>query len=272
LVWHVHDYVGGRPLSIRLLRVLARRCDFAVANSVSVARDLQASVPKLSVATVLNGVDVAHLSAAGSSTALDQLSALTEPAVGIVRVGLIGTFARWKGHETFLKALSELSPERVRGYVIGAPVYQTAGSQYSVSELADLASKLGVTDRVGFPGFVIDRAACLRALDIVVHASTAPEPFGLVVAEAMAAGRPVITTASGGAAELVRPGVTALTYRSGDSTSLAAAIQQLVDSPSLRSQLAEAGQLAAREQFTIDRFGQEIEEVYRQTGVLGRAA
>ena len=63
--------------------------------------------------------------------------------------------------------------------------------------------------RVGFTGF-LPPAPAMRALDVVVHASTRPEPFGLVIAEAMACGRAVITSASGGAAELVDAGEDAL--------------------------------------------------------------
>ena len=55
---------------------------------------------------------------------------------------------------------------------------------------------------MGFTGFVAHSAAAMRTLDVVVHASTEPEPFGLVIAEAMATGRPVIISYSGGAEEL----------------------------------------------------------------------
>ena len=57
------------------------------------------------------------------------------------------------------------------------------------TSFAQLARSLGVADRVGFTGFVHSPEATFRALDVVVHASTAPEPFGLVIAEAMACGR-----------------------------------------------------------------------------------
>lgn len=272
LLWHMHDYVSTRPTSMRLLRALGGRCDMAIGNSRSVTSDINTSLPRIRVTTVLNGVDVAGLSAPGPDVCLDALSGLPKAPAGTLRVGLVATFARWKGHTTFLRALAELSDIPVRGYVIGGPVYQTKGSQYSQSELEALASTLRLGGRVGFPGFVDDRAACLRALDVVVHASTEPEPFGLVVAEAMAVGRPLIMSATGGAAELVRPGIDALTHRPGDPTSLAAAIRQLVASPALRSRLGAAAQAAARERFSMDRFGIEMEEAYCQAGVGVEAA
>ena len=272
LLWHMHDYVGARHTSAWLLRALARRCQVAVANSKSVAADVKSTLPTLSVSTVLNGVDLAALSAAGPPAPLDELSALPPAAPDVIRVGLLSTFARWKGHEVFLRALATLPAERVRGYVIGAPVYQTHGSQYSRAELEALVASLGLTGRVGFPGFVADRAACLRALDVVVHASTEPEPFGLVIAEAMAAGRAVVMSTAGGAGELVVPGHDALTHTTGDPRSLAAAIERLVESPELRAQLASCAQQSARTRFSIDRFGREIEHAYWQAGSFAQAA
>ena len=85
-------------------------------------------------------------------------------------------------------------------------MYDTAGSQHTMEELQALADGLGLGGRVGFTGF-LPPAPAMRALDVVVHASTRPEPFGLVIAEAMACGRAVITSAAGGAAELVDAGV-----------------------------------------------------------------
>src|SRR5207247_439443 len=67
------------------------------------------------------------------------------------------------------------------------------------------------TDRVGFTGFLDDPASAMRALDIVVHASTQPEPFGLVIAEGMACGRAVIASRSGGSVEFIESGTNALT-------------------------------------------------------------
>ena len=108
----------------------------------------------------------------------------------MVRIGLVATFARWKGHARF-STRSRRLPESlpVRGYVIGGPVYETAGSQVSLDELRAAVAALGLEGRVGFTGFVEDAAQAMRALDVVVHASTEPEPFGLVIAEAMACAR-----------------------------------------------------------------------------------
>ena len=111
----------------------------------------------------------------------------------VVRVGLVATFARWKGHHLFLEAVARLPPSlNVRAYVIGGPVDKTEKSEVSIEELRKASARLGITDRVGFTGFVEDPAPAIRGLDVLVHASTEPEPFGLAIAEGMACGRAVV--------------------------------------------------------------------------------
>ena len=121
-----------------------------------------------------------------------------------------------EGAPTFLEAIARLPASlNVRAYVIGGALYETEGSQVSIAELRETSVRLGLTARVGFTGFVDDPAPAIRALDVVVHASTEPEPFGLVIAEALACGRPLVVSLAGGAAELVTPGVDAIAVPAG---------------------------------------------------------
>jgi glycosyltransferase involved in cell wall biosynthesis len=94
--------------------------------------------------------------------------------------------------------------------------------------------------------------AVYRALDVVVHASTRPEPFGLVSVEAMACGRAVVATPAGGSAELFTPGVHAVSAGSLGAASLADAIASLLDDGGLRRSIG----VRAREH-AVGRFGRE---------------
>ena len=123
---------------------------------------------------------------------------------------------------------------------------------------------LGLSGRVGLTGFVEDVPGVMRALDIVVHASTEPEPFGLTIAEGMASGRAVIVSAAGGAAEIVQDGVDALTCAPGDDEAMAARIETLTRDAALRHRLAAAARCSARERFDRDRMLGSVEAVYRQ--------
>jgi glycosyltransferase involved in cell wall biosynthesis len=263
LIWHVHDYVGARPLMRRLIGLHARRCDSAIANSNSVARDLDSVCGgKLKIHTVYNAVDLKRFSPCGPALELDSLCGLPPAPEGTIRVGLVATMARWKGHEVFLRALSMLPRDpAVRGYVIGGPIYATRGSQYSLDELRSLASAFGLNGRAGFTGYVKDAAAAIRALDIVVHVSTQPEPFGLALAEAMACGKPVIASMGGGVTEIIADKENALSHPPGNATAMAGCIGRLAD-PVLRETMGRHGRRWAKERFAPCRLAHEMAPIY----------
>jgi glycosyltransferase involved in cell wall biosynthesis len=271
LIWHLHDYVASRPLTSRLLRMLSPRCTAIVANSESVAADARRQLgERIEIRAILNAVDLKRFHPDGPRMDLDALSDLPPADSDTVRVGLVATFARWKGHLTFLEALARLDPAtNIRGYVVGGPLYETDGSQHTLAELQAAARRLGVESRIGFTGFVSDSAAAMRSLDVVVHASTAPEPFGLAIAEAMATGKAAVVSFAGGACELVTPEVDALVHQPGDADALAKTIARLAADPALRGRLGRAGRQTAVERFDLTRVGRQMLECYER---LGRAA
>ena len=262
LVWHLHDYPDARPVTETLLRMHARRCAAVVANSSSVADRARRVLPAAPlVQAIHNAVDLARFHPTGPSLDLDALAGMPPLTAGGIRIGLVGTFAKWKGHDIFLRAFAKLRTGiPVRGYVIGDSIYQTDASQYSRSTLREMATRIGVNGCVGFTGHVADVPSALRALDIVVHASVEPEPFGLVIAEAMACGRPVIVSQAGGAAEIARAG--AVFHTPGNADELAERMTQLVNEPGLRTALSTAGRTAAEQLFSRTRLAEALIPMY----------
>ena len=261
VIWHLHDYITGRGITKRALQLSSSRCSGAVAISESVAADARQSFSaSLPIKTILNGVDLWRFQPRGP-----QLDLGSVPS-GTVRVGLIATFARWKGHEVFLRALAH---PHVRGlnlhaYVIGGPIYQTENSQHSLEDLQALTHELGLQKRVTLTGFLEDSAAAMRALDIVVHASTAPEPFGLVIAEAMACGRATIASQAGGAAEVFDSGRTGIGTPPGDVAALADAIARLTRDGIQRLCMGHAASIEAQTRFNRDRLGPALAAFYKE--------
>ena len=277
LMWHVHDYVRSRPLMASLLRRHARHCEAAVTNSKSVAEDFAANCGRTPKAhPVYNGIDLDRFSPSGDTFDLDQLSGLPAAKPGTVRVGLVATFARWKGHLVFLRALAALPRHvPVRGYVVGGNIYRTAGSHFALEELQAESARLGLEDRVGFIGFLENTAAVMRSLDVIVHSSTEPEPFGLVIAEAMACGKPVIVAEAGGALEISALGTNALGHKPGDAAQLTARILTLAGDPELRARLGAEGRRTAEQCFDRRRMVAELISLYNEVsfsrGVRGAA-
>lgn len=264
LIWHIHDYVSTRRLMRRLLWPFRKSCTVAVVNSKSVAEDLAQVLPGPRIVPIYNAIDMQRFSPAGTKMDLDAEAGLSPAPPGTLRVGLIATYAHWKGHKVFLSALAQLPGDTpVRGYVIGGPIYQTQGSQWTELELRQQAGRLGLKDRVGFTGFLKDTPAAMRSLDVIVHASTAPEPFGMVIIEGMACGKPVIVSPTGGAGELFIEGEDALGHTPGDPADLARQIQRLANDPGLRFRLGAAARAVAEQRFTGERLASELLTVYQ---------
>jgi glycosyltransferase involved in cell wall biosynthesis len=133
-----------------------------------------------------------------------------------------------------------------------------------VLELEQEAERLGLKGRIGFTGFVTDTSAAMRSLDVVIHASTQPEPFGMVIIEAMACETPVIVSAAGGASELFAEGENALSHSPGDAVALAQQIQRLAGDPEVRHRLGRAGRATAERLYTGKRLANELIAVYRE--------
>ena len=269
VVWHAHDYLGGRQASVRALRASSGRCRVVVAPSQSVADDFRGYVPGEAPACVVhNALDLSRFTPEGARLDLDRLAGMI-PEDYVVRMGLAATFARWKGHDVFLRALAQVNPGAPwRAYIIGGAVYRTQGSQWSLDELQEMAHRLGLSERVAFTGVIEDMPSALRSLDVVVHASTAPEPFGMVIAEAMACGRASIVSLAGGAAELVMPGRDAIGVPPGDASALARALESLMGDPARRMQLGREARASAERAFDARRLGPELRRVYEAASAL----
>jgi glycosyltransferase involved in cell wall biosynthesis len=270
LIWHIHDYVGSRAIMTKLLRVSMARCNAIICNSASVGEDIHSTLkPRIPIHQVWNAVDLDEFSPEGSKLDLDDLSGLPPAAPDVIRVGLVGTLAKWKGHEVFLRALALLPVGTpIRGYIIGGPVYQTDASQWRLADLKRQADRLGIAISVGFTGHVARPAEAMRSLDVVVHASTKPEPFGLVIPEAMACRRAVIASRAGGASQIFHDGVNALGHTPGDPANLSALILRLARDETLREQLGQAGRATAEQHFDRLRLGDELTPIYNLALVL----
>jgi len=267
VVWHLHDFYGSRPAAGWLLRRSRKRARAAIAVSNAVAADACTVLPGTRIEVIPNAIDLDHFAPGpGGGGELDRRGGIPAAPGETVRVGLIATYAPWKGHLTVLDAAARLAAESpdlpIRWYIVGGPIYQTA-AQWSEAELRAAVTSRGLEKHVGFVKFVEDPAPVYRALDVVLHASTNPEPFGLTVAEAMACGRAAVVSKSGGAAELFTDGVDALGIEPGNVGELAAVVRLLVESPDLRKALGAQARRTAETRFNAEDYGPRLISLYR---------
>jgi len=242
-----------------------------IANSNAVADDVREVLSAKNVVVLHNAIDVQHFSPRpGPAADLDAGAGMKPSLPGVVRVGLPATYARWKGHLASLNAaacsVARQESFPLRFYIIGGPIYHTAGSQWTEPELRSRIERLRLTDHVGLIPFQTDMAPVYRGLDMVVHASTEPEPFGRIVVESMASGCATIVSRAGGAVELFTEGHDAIGVTPGDVGELAAAIERLAGDPDLRRRLGQNGRETAVTKF--NRYRRRAEFIAR--GVVSR--
>ncbi len=251
-LWHVHEIVE-RPLFMAhafawLLRLAGGQ---VVCNSQATSQWLVQAQPRLArrLRVVLNGVpDTRPLSAAQALCAAGWRQAF-RPAPGHLAIGLVGRINRMKGHSLLLDAAELLQRQGLTQFSLVFVGSAPAGQPQWQQALQQRIAASPLAPRVQSLGFVPDMAPVYAALDIVCVPSVEPESFGLVAAEAMCAGLPVVAAASGGLPEIVQHGRTGLLHTPGDAQALAAALRMLLVHPAQVQALGAAGRLRYEQHF-----------------------
>jgi glycosyltransferase involved in cell wall biosynthesis len=104
----------------------------------------------------------------------------------------------------------------------------------------------------------------MAALDVLVLASTSPEPFGRVLIEAMAASKPVVATDAGAAREIIADGVQGVLVSPGDAQALARALIRILSDPALAATMGRSGRATVQDRFTAQQYAEGVQAVYRE--------
>ena len=178
-----------------------------------------------------------------------------------VAVGFFGRVVRWKGQLEFVRAALGVLEQgaRIRPVIVGDV---SDGEEDYMDEVRAMVSGSRFADRFIFAGYQPEPAAYYHAMDVVVHFSIEPEPFGMVVPEGMAAGKPVIAADAGGPVEVIDTEVDGLLVPSGNVAALAVAMARLAGDPHLRSTLGAKARRKARGRFSIAHAARETVRVY----------
>jgi glycosyltransferase involved in cell wall biosynthesis len=263
VVWHLRDFPPSGFAS-RVILIASRWLPALVlANSDAVAASLRSPDSAISrVSRLYNPVDLCRFHPDLPKERIRRELGLN---TDVPLVGLIAHLTPWKGHETFLtiaRAVTDAVP-KARFVVAGGLIYETDGHAGYAETLRQRVLTLGLAGRVIFLGPRNDIPEVLAALDVLVHCPTAPEPFGRVVAEAMAVGCPVVAANSGGIPEIVDNGVTGFLAPPGDTQGFTSAVVQLLKEPALRERFGRAGRQQAEALFSVEAHTAGVLEAYR---------
>lgn len=206
--------------------------------------------------TILDGIDTQAYTPGGGAAVRREFGVAPDAPL----VGIVGHIQHWKGQHIVVDAMALARREipDLRCLVVGGVHRQ--GLAYAEQLRARIA-EADLGDHVILTGARRDVTACMDAMDIVLHSSVTPEPFGRVILEAMALGRPVIAPREGGPQLMVEDGKTGLCVIPRDPAALAAAIVGLLRDSRRRDTMGRAGRARAATVFDIRQHVRAIENV-----------
>jgi len=266
IILHSRSFVATSAYDRRLL---APRLSGMIAISQAVAQNqLQGIASPPPVRVIPNAVSVQRFGQLVDREAVRQSMGIPPQAP---LVGMIGRIVPWKGQHIFVEAFARLRQQhpQARAVIVG-DADAAQGERYR-EEVMARAQALGIDERLIWLGRRRDMPQIMASLDILAHCSVAPEPFGRVIIEGMAAGTPVIASQAGGAVEIIEDGVTGLLTPPGDSVALAAAMTRLLTDASLRTRLRENARKLAIERYDIPAHVAAVTAFYETALRNGRA-
>jgi glycosyltransferase involved in cell wall biosynthesis len=215
---------------------------------------INTGIPAARVLTVYSGLDLRNILVEASPVGIRSKFGIPNEAP---LLGSLASLFPRKGHEVMLKALPRVlrSFPDAHYFIIG-----TGDANYEAG-LRSQVKSLGLDGRVHFAGFQDSVFGFLAAFTVYVH-PVLMEGFGIAVLEAMAMGRPVVATTTGGLPEVVQHGETGILVSPGDDIALAEAIVTLLGDPERADSMGQAGRVRVRALFSEEAMMQQLGAAY----------
>lgn len=250
-VWYQHGIArpGRLEKSYGLIPARAVICP----SRAAMAAQMEVT-PKLPAAVIYPSVDLDRFNPDRLPPMQEARRELGLPADKKI-VGIVARLQRWKGVHVFLQAAETVSRSVPDAHFVVVGGTHDTEPDYPAA-LKEQAERAGLSGRVLFAGHQRDTARWMQAFDILVHASSR-EPFGMVIVEGMALGKPVVAAKAGGPTESVVHGENGLLVPPGDAAGLASAIIGLLQDERQYARISQAARERAR-QFSAERMAREM--------------
>ncbi len=276
LLWHVRDHIAPEylpPLTVRAMRFMAGRVPkHVLCNSRSTLFSLfggdeaAATTPGAAKRFTVVG-DCVNDSFLAAPRPTLRRTWRTGSDSRPLTIGIVGRLARWKGQHVFLDAAKIVQEKRqavgnnipLRFVIAGGALFGEEKYEATVKAQAARDFAPGIIE---WRGNVSGIPALLSELDILVHASISPEPFGQVVIEGMAMGLPVVASAGGGVVDIITPGQDGLLTPMGNAATLAQTLLDLLADPENAVRMGQNGWDTVRSRYLPERTARQIEAVY----------
>lgn len=254
-------HIRGSEYNSAVIRFLAKYVNHFIAVSEYVKKSiLDMGVPSNKITVIYDGI---------TSDEYERKNALVPSLSKFCfrryNVGLFACLLEWKGHKVFIEAISILVNEHnlkdCNFFIVGD---MPDGQSNYKKELKDIIENYNLGDYVIFTGYQADVFQLMEKMDIIVHTSIQPEPFGRVIIEAMSVGRPVIATGLGGPLEIIQNGVNGILIPPNEPRMLADAVINLLNDEDAARILSINAKKTVEQKFNMQTFARMIEKVFEE--------
>ena len=261
-VWHIREIIKSKYERFIVSKIVNIFSDYIIANSKATAEAISKNKDKVKV--VYNAIDIEK------NSGLEDIDEFyKEVAATIVRsnekikIGMAGRINRWKGQKLFVDMAKLVSEENDNvEFLIAGDVYK--GEDYILDDLKGYILESGVKDKIGLLGQVDNMSNFYKKLDIFVLPSIQPEPFGLVVIEAMNNKLPVVATNHGGPVEIIDNNIDGFLVDYKDAREMAQVVNKLIKDKELRNYISANAEKKVKKKFNVSRYVDEISYILEE--------
>lgn len=246
-VWHIREIISNRIEKAFVSLMVDLFSDVIIANSNATGKAISKNKNKVKI--VYNAIKECKKSPKDNGS-----------KENVLYVGMAGRINRWKGQKLFIDMAEKVTKQYDNvNFLIAGSAFQ--GEELLEEELKEYIIKKGLAERVKMIGQVNNMSDFYNKLDIFVLPSIEPEPFGLVVIEAMDSNIPVIATNHGGPTEIIENGVDGYLVDFKSAEEMSEKVMKLIENDKLRNQMAKNGMIKRKTTFTIENYTKQISDI-----------
>lgn len=261
-VWHIREIIKSKYERFIVSKIVNIFSDYIIANSKATAEAISKNKDKVKV--VYNAIDIEKNSGLEDiDEVYKEVAATIVKSNNKIKIGMAGRINRWKGQKLFVDMAKLVSEENDNvEFLIAGDVYK--GEDYILDDLKGYILESGVKDKIGLLGQVDNMSNFYKKLDIFVLPSIQPEPFGLVVIEAMNNKLPVVATNHGGPVEIIDNNIDGFLVDYKDAREMAQVVNKLIKDKELRNYIATNAEKKVKETFNVSRYVDEISYILEE--------
>jgi len=241
-------------------KYLGNKLDLMICMSKAIKHPLvRQGLKEKKIVVIYDGIDFSSIKIIKD---LQNIRTLYSLGNGDPVIGVVGNIKEWKGQETVVRATGLLKRTwpSIKCLFVGGTV---DGDPYK-EKLDQIIEELKINENIVFTGFQHNPVDFVNAMDVVVHSSIEPEPFGMVNLEAMFMKKPVVSTNIGGPTEIFNDGEDGILIEPGNPALLAQQLSVLLNDPVLRSRMGQKAREAVIRRFNISDTVRNIENAYKE--------